>query len=363
MREEQAFDVAIIGGGPAGSAAAIALARSGRSVTLIERTTYGEVRIGETLPPRARPLLAELGVDKKFEQAQHIESPGVVSAWGSAMPYGNDFIANPYGNGWHVDRACFDRMLASHATDAGAFLHEQATVIHCEATTNGWRIALGDAPKVPAVTCRFVVDASGRRASALKRRAGRRSIHDRLIGIAAYIATNNVTDTRTLIEAAPDGWWYSSPLPAGQVCVFMTDADLAADRRRDLAATMRKRLETAPLTRARIGSLHANIEVSPFAAMTYTRADFHGSNWLLAGDAACTWDPLSGQGICKALDSGIRAATAIQRALDGDERGLGEYATWTRSTFDKYLTSRSKYYRAEQRWPDSPFWRRRHAVN
>ena len=84
---------------------------------------------------------------------------------------------------------------------------------------------------------------------------------------------------------------------------------------------------------------------------------------LLAGDAAMTWDPLSGQGICKALESGMHAARAIDCALNGDNHGLNDYAQWTRTQFDGYLQSRAKYYRTEQRWPDAPFWRRRHLAS
>ena len=75
-------DVAIIGGGPAGSAAAIALSRSGHSVALIERTRYGAPRIGETLPPDSRPLLDRLGVTKQFHAEHHVPAPGIISAWG-----------------------------------------------------------------------------------------------------------------------------------------------------------------------------------------------------------------------------------------------------------------------------------------
>src|SRR5471030_3165068 len=179
-------DVVVIGGGPAGIATALALVRAGRQVAVIERTRYDCVRIGETLPPRARPLLAALGLPTQLQHDGHLDAPGIVTAWGDATPRCNDFIVNPYGNGWHLDRPRFDRMLATHARDAGTTIYEQAAVTACEPAGDGWRIGMQSAAGNTTIACRFVVDASGRRASPLKRRAGRRDVHDRLVGIAAF---------------------------------------------------------------------------------------------------------------------------------------------------------------------------------
>lgn len=357
------YDVGIIGGGAAGSAAATMLARAGHSIAIIERSAYDDMRIGETLPPRARILLEKLGVYASFERTEPVESPGIVTAWGSKRPYANDFIVNPYGSGWHVDRAQFDRMLATHARKNGATVYENARVVACERQSDTWHIAIRSPAAPSGIRCRFVVDASGRRASALKRRAGRRTIYDRLVGIAAFVA-QPADDLRTLIEADAGGWWYSSPVPGGQVCMYMTDADLVRSAERtDARSFLERKLEDAPLTRARIRGLSHQEPVTTNAAMTYEQPRLHGDDWLLIGDAASTWDPLSGQGICKAIESGINAAEAIEHALCGCAQALGEYAAWHRAGFREYLQTRTHYYRAEQRWPDSPFWRRRHAFN
>lgn len=357
------FDVAIIGGGPAGSACAGLLAGAKRSVALIERSDYCGTRIGETLPPRARQMLGAVGVTA-LHQDGHVPAPGIVTAWGSAVTQSNDFLANPYGNGWHLDRTRFDRMLAARSRAAGATVYEATAVSRCEAIEGGWQIALRDGACDGALTCRFVIDASGRHDTDIKRHAGRRALHDKLIGIAAFASRGAIEDRRTLIEASPRGWWYSSLLPDDRhVTVYMTDADTIDLRQSHRLESLQREITDAPLTHARWKTLGSVLEVTASAAMTSRQTLVRGSNWLLAGDAAMTWDPLSGQGVCKALESGIRAADAIDRALDGDARGLDAYGRWTDASFDDYLKTRSMYYRAEQRWPASPFWQRRHAAS
>lgn len=118
-----------------------------------------------------------------------------------------------------VDRQRFDRMLAAHTRDCGVEVRGQTTVTACEPGDNGWRIGLQSTTGSATIACRFVVDATGRRASPLKRRAGRRIIHDRLIGIAAFTPPVH-TDRRTLIEATAGGWWYSALLPGDRMSLF-----------------------------------------------------------------------------------------------------------------------------------------------
>jgi flavin-dependent dehydrogenase len=73
-----------------------------------------------------------------------------------------------------------------------------------------------------------------------------------------------------------------------------------------------------------------------------------------------TFDPLSSQGVFKALKSGQRAAQALVAARTGDETAIQDYADAMTRDFQTYLETRTHFYRAEQRWPASAFWRRRH---
>ncbi len=360
------YDVIVIGGGPAGAATAMQLAVAGRDVLVIERTRYEQNRIGETLPPRARVPLARLGLVARLEQGGHLASPATVSVWGDGTARWNDFITSPYGNGWHIDRTRFDRMLAEECRARGALVLEGIKVRHCVHSAGGWRMSLhaGSRESQEHVSCRFLVDATGRNTRKIHL-AGLPIVHDRLVGIAALYddAGDLARDDSTLIESVPQGWWYSACLPnERRIAVFMTDSDLVHGGRGGLRAFLQRQLRDAPYTSARVRPLTEAKSTCVWPAVTSMHVSVSGPDWLLAGDAASAWDPLSGQGICKALESGIDAAHAIDRALRGNDDAVRDYARAVHAQFDGYLESRARYYAAEQRWRDFPFWSRRHAA-
>jgi flavin-dependent dehydrogenase len=83
-----------------------------------------------------------------------------------------------------------------------------------------------------------------------------------------------------------------------------------------------------------------------------------GRGWLAIGDAAQSWDPLSGQGITRALSSALVAVEVLESGRSVG-RALDRYADRARADFRNFLRARSVYYGRETRWPESPFWRRR----
>jgi len=86
-----------------------------------------------------------------------------------------------------------------------------------------------------------------------------------------------------------------------------------------------------------------------------------GERWIAAGEAAVGFDPLSSMGIGYALLSGIEAARAVAAALGGQGAALTVYAASIAQHYDSYRLQQRAYYQMEQRWPDAPFWARRHA--
>src|SRR5207245_3342 len=108
------------------------------------------------------------------------------------------------------------------------------------------------------------------------------------------------SESRTLVEAVEQGWWYSARLPNSQLVIaYMTDVDLYAEHDRNSAARWRQQLQRAPHTYAR--AKNHSIQTGPliFSANS-SRLDLaSGRNWLAVGDAAMAFDPLSSQGLCQ----------------------------------------------------------------
>ena len=360
------FDVAVAGGGPGGCAAALALRAHapGLSVALVEASRYADARVGETLAPPAAEVLRHLGVDGAFRAQGHHEAYGTAAAWGTAVPHENEFLYHVRQVGWHLDRCAFDGMLAAQAESRGVSVLRGTRVLDAARDGEGWRLPLSSGGELRA---RFLVDATGAGA-ALARRAGsaRARAEDRLAGFVRFFRQPGGAGVpHTLVEAFEHGWWYTAPLPDGRrVAACMTDTDLARELGLDEEEAWTDRLRrTAP----RVGEALAGAvqEGAPVVREARSRRlePAAGAGWLAVGDAASTFDPLSSQGILKALRSGIFAAYAVGDLLaKADDAGMRRYRRFVEQEFAGYLRTRAKYYAEERRWPESEFWRRRAGV-
>jgi flavin-dependent dehydrogenase len=364
----RASPIVIAGGGPGGAAAAIELARRGRSVLLADESRGASFRVGEALPPPARPLLRDLGVLDRFLADGHLACYGNVSSWGSDATQETDFLFNPHGHGWHLDRPRFDAMLRDAARDAGAEVHPgvRLTTVRREGD-EGWRVVLHrDSGVLTELDCGWLVDATGRRGAVARRAGLTRLRDDRLVAFharfqrAAGLGADG--DSRTMIEAGPDGWWYAALIPSGEcVVAFLTDLDLV-DRASLLTSPgFLARVEGSRLVRARLAA-HSSAMIGPprvTDAGSGRLDQFAGSHWIAVGDAALSFDPLSSQGILNALYTGKRAGQTIDRVLSGEGGALGEYRHRLEGIHRAYRQNLLAYYSLESRWPERLFWSRR----
>jgi flavin-dependent dehydrogenase len=355
------FDAVIIGAGTAGSAVALNLAPF-RRVVLIEREAVPRWRIGESLPGAARWLLSDMGLLETFVADGHLPRHALCSAWGSAEPEVRDALADPDGHAWQIDRVRFEQRLRAEAVERGAAVLSPARVVAVDQQSNGWSVSVDQQGTPTQVTGHLLIAAAGRRSHGLIRHVARRRAGDRLG--CAWIRASDVTLPAGVvhIEAEPDGWWYAAPVPGGDgILAFHTDADLSAARHERSTAALLARARALPMLGRLLSEPGWDAGQHGYcAAHGAWLEEAAGDAWLAVGDAALAVDPLAAQGLFNALYQGVAAAEAAHRWLAGERTALAGYAAAVAAIRDVYIAQRAAWYRLEQRWPDQPFWRRRH---
>jgi len=344
----------IVGGGPAGVAAAIILQRQGMAVTLVDQRQPGEFQVGEGLIPAGRRILTELGAPADWLEAKHLPSMGNASAWGSAELATMDFIRSVDGHGWHLDRAAFDADLRALAAQAGVQVLIGTRMHAFERDGAQWRVNLEQGDRRWQVQADWLLDATGR-PHVVARRLGQKRMHlDAQLGFYQLFAPQVAgdADALSLIEAVPEGWWYSARLPSGQrIVVFFTDAGTAAaTQAQDRMGYLQLLMETRHLADRLAQYCYVPVG-SPQAtdARSGRLAACHGDGWLALGDAAMAFDPLSSQGIYTAMYAGLKAGAALGAYCAGDGAALAGYQQAMDAVWEAYALHWRHFYQAEQR--------------
>ena len=354
-----AFDIAVIGGGPAGAASAILLASASLSVLLLESSDYAGSSIGQTLPPKIDRQLARLGVLPQFLGQAYTPAPGIVSVWGSPQPFVTDFLFGVHGSGWQIDRLAFDRMLAKSAEKAGATVQLGSRMLSApRRDREGWVFEFASQGTRSECRCRFLIDATGRSGTSWLSSLSPRVVMDKLIGVA-WTGKQSAEWLYTLVESVDDGWFYCANLPGERATVvYMTDSDLYRHGCRQFPDLWWRQLSKTTCARERIPR---GVDVSKpviLSAASIARLNPVGKGWCAVGDAAMSYDPLSGLGVYYAMESAYQAAAAVLQYLQ-DGKPLNSYRNWVAKMVHYNLVARQHYYATERRWPSSLFWQRR----
>ena len=333
-------DVIVLGAGPAGSVTAALLTRLGYKVEIWERENFPRHRIGESLPPRTIALLQHLG----FDTPGFAVMEGHTSIWGGPEPHRAVF-ENVYG--LQVERDRFDELLLQQSGATVQFGRSATGLLRDGQRVTGIQFSAGEVP------CRFVVMASG----------PGKGIRDlKQSAIYGYWRNSRHPEgsqaNDTIIEAFPDGWVWSLRLSSGarNVTVLFDKAGLRYEDAIQQTTFVRGLIESAELISKPTG-----------CDASWQRTDaFAEPGMLRVGDAASVIDPLSSQGVYKALCSAVTAATVINTCLKKPEMesaALDFYNAEERRAYDGYSAGGVASFRSEQRWPDRPFWKTRHALS
>ena len=363
--------IAVVGGGPAGSTCAALLARAGHSVTLYEKARFPRYHIGESLAPAAMAILELTGVLPKVRSSGFVIKRGGLLRWG-----GEDFAIHwesVFGRGlysWQVERETFDKVLLDHARDSGVKVQEGAAVRRVRFDGDrpvgvDWR-ADTDAEGYDA--CDFVVDASGR-AGVVGRQVGlRRRDHEVFRNVAIWGYWTGATLLPDTPEggldavSSPTGWYWTIPLRDDRFSIgFVTHREHFNERWRHsdsledlLQAYVAESEDMREILRGAAYVGPARVEKD----YSYVTDRFSGPGYILLGDAACFLDPLLSSGTHLALYSALLGAASVASALDGEtpEREAIEFFERRyRFVYQRYLSMVSLMYQ-QYRGKETYFW-------
>ena len=347
-----AADVIVVGAGPAGAAAAYALARSGVDVLLLERSRFPRDKTcGDGVAPHAVDILRDMGVTfDRFDGCARKTYGGLISGpgggWFSAEP--------PRGAGgarlesWIVPRMVLDAHIASAAVKAGAVLRESTTVtglIRERGSIAG--VEVSDGVRVRQIRARVVIGADGAH-SAVARALGLRENGPRHIGYALRGYYDGITGLRDDMELhyfdgrlLPGyGWVFPTGERTANVGVGIYFGELRRGKRK-LREILDDFVQGTPSVAERFRNATPVGRTAGWplpVASARRRTVFDGA--LLTGDAASLVDPLTGEGIYTALVSGqsaARAAEAGLRAGDVSKAALQPHERDWRNAVGGYL--------------------------
>jgi menaquinone-9 beta-reductase len=328
----ETFDVAIVGGGPAGSSCAAFCSLAGLRTLVLERERFPREKVcGDCLNPSCSPVLERLGLTQRVWDLPHSKLTSVefIAIDGHKvivdLPPGEDCELS-------IKRSFFDDLLLKRARDLGVHVREETTVTAlshssaekvcshgpvarlvldasegrgCNALQPGWKIETNSEESFLA---QVLVGADGRNSTVARlRNLLPRPARER-VALQAHIPLPRNFGKRIVLQFLREGYSGQAPVNENELNLCLVGRPPTISRLRQWAqrhfqirADQPWRTIT-PLTRAPVPCAHENL--------------------LFIGDAARVVEPFTGEGIYYALRSGELAAKAIAKIIIGKDRQL-----------------------------------------
>jgi flavin-dependent dehydrogenase len=367
---ETTYDVAIVGGGPAGSSAATLLARAGRRVIVFERERFPRFHIGESLLPFSMKAFNRMGLLEKFERAGFLRKYGgeFFSACGEegVKFYFKDAYRSQTEYSFQVTRADFDKLLLDHARENGAEVREETAVDRVEFTGEGVTLDWKDArplttPNGPvngqgAIRARYLIDATGRN-SLLGGKFNLKRTYQHLQKLSIFAHYDGMTraegidGTLTTLVRGIDRWFWIIPLTPTRTSVgVVLDTEIFKRSKKSAEDFLEDAIAEQPIILQRMAEAHRASQVHVAADFSYRNARLFGDRWLLAGDAAGFIDPIFSSGVFLAVFSGELAADFLGEVLDDGTKAKKLFPIYQRKVnraMDVYLRFINAWYTKE----------------
>jgi flavin-dependent dehydrogenase len=349
------YDVAIIGGGPAGSTAASMLLKywPRYKVVVLEREKFPRDHVGESQLPLIGQVLNEIGVWDKIEQCNFPIKIGATYRWGRTNDLWDfEFLEN--GNfqtearpsryagqraqtAFQVDRAVYDQVLLNHSKELGAEVREQTAVR--QVLKNGDAVTGLQLSDGSTVTARYYIDASGH--SGIIRRAmgvevacptslQNIAIWDYFTN-AEWAVSIGVGGTRVQVMSLGYGWLWFIPLGPERTSVgLIVPATYYKESGKRPQELFDEAVRAEPIISQLLKNATSENLLSTTKDWSFVADRLVGENWFLAGESAGFADPILAAGMTLA-HMGARDVAYTILALDRKDYE----ADWLKSRYDQ----------------------------
>ncbi|MDP9185885.1 MAG: tryptophan 7-halogenase [Verrucomicrobiota bacterium] len=359
------YDVAIIGGGPAGSTAATLLAKAARRVIVLEREKFPRFHIGESLLPFSTQAFDRLGVREKLDRTFLPKFGGeIVAACGTkgVKFYFKDGFRTRRDRAYQVTRSEFDKLLLEHSRDNGAEVREETEVKKIVFEEDRIKIDIETSDGARSIIeSRYLLDCSGRQTT-LGNFFKLKKSYDHLQKFSVFAHYENVDRAEgidgTLIRMVRglDRWFWMIPLTPTRMSIGVV-MDTATYRAMKLPAeaALEKCIGEQPMVLERMTRAERVSPVYSAGDYSYRNARLFGDRWLLAGDAAGFIDPVFSSGVFLAIMSAEKAADALDQILNDESkkrRLFKDYSRRVNYVMDVYLTFVTSWYRRSKEFTE-----------
>lgn len=310
------FDAIIVGAGPAGSMAALVLARAGKRVALLDKARFPRPKVcGDCVNPSCWSIWERHGLSEKFAELPHHSVRGVSLELNQKVIFKQDFALSERGER-AVERELLDNWLCQEAQDAGAHVFHGARVDGLDPngtvkTTQG------------LFNARFIIGADGRN-----------SIVSRLSGLATYRQTCTRVAWQANIEPETlDSYIHMHVFKEGYYGMTRTSEKTA-----NLCLVLGSKANATPqkIANRYFPKLPSQVWRSIYP-ISRRAAELGRGRLLLAGDAARVVEPFTGEGIYFALSTGEAAAISVLKGLETNDDAIAQahYAAVHRALYKK----------------------------
>src|SRR6266513_2904868 len=305
------YDVAIIGGGPAGSTAAALLARAGRRVIVFEREKFPRFHIGESLLPFSTQTFDRLGVREKLDRTFLPKFGGeIVAACGTkgVKFYFKDGFRSRRDRAYQVTRSEFDKLLLDHSREHGVEVREETEVKNIAFEPDRVTIDIETSTGASeALEARYLLDCSGRQ-TVLGNFYNLKRTYDHLQKFSVFAHYENVDRAEgidgTLIRMVRglDRWFWMIPLTETRMSIgVVMDTETFRAAKLSPEAALEKFINEQPLMLERMKEAERVSPIYSAGDYSYRNERLHGDRCLLAGDAAGFIDPVFRSGVFLAI--------------------------------------------------------------